>query len=874
MREKAGIGSRILLIGIIGIFSIQSGCSGAPRVGEQRAPEEVGEEQLPQIPEMEEAERPKRIILFIGDGMGLNAVAASSYAAGEPLAMMGMPYFGLITTHEYEFVTTDSAAGATALATGYKTHFGGISVKPGTPKELEDEPEYQLRTLIDAANQQGMRTGLISTTRINHATPGAFAAHRRDRGQYEDIALDMSLYGVDVMLGGGAKYFQERKDDRELFEEMEERGYQIATSAEEVEEAAGEAERLVGLTHRTDMPFVSVGEREMELEEMVALAIELLDRPEDDEGFFLMVEGSLIDWGGHEMDAAKVISETLDMDRALKRALEYAEERDDTLVVVTADHETGGMELLDARSAGPYLDFLGGMEGIANQTLPTGLDESVKEAISLPVLRIPLQDSRSFGPAEGQDEALVMSFGFVSAASRIYWDGKGRFSAAHTPEMVPVFAQGPGGRQITSLMDNTDLGRQLMAWIVGETFEPGYPMLPEVGEQGAEEPRNAILIVSEGAGLSALSAAYYHFGELALLSMRERAFIATHSLDGLVADRAAAATAIATGNRTRRGALGMAPATIGGELEAMPSLLALAARSGKRTGLITRDSLRNPGAAAFFVQKESGADLSPERALEEVIAMADRSQRPFGFDFLAVAQDEGGLLESSATLQEQGYSLRLKDGELEPEPPVLQLGVGELAAVIEDGLSVLSGGDEGFLLVVEAGGPGERMGALDRGSAVLRELEELDRAVASALAFAQVDGQTLVIVTSTQDHPLSVLDNHYGFHSGRCGILQECGGDVEMIWHSVAADRIYRGEGLSDAALQGEFSPPRIGFQYAWLVQAAERAGYGGGGGPAANFVPLFAHGPGARAFDGFWDQPRLGQWLKNWAMAQPARQP
>lgn len=877
---RAGLMRSGLLAVLIGLVSVQIACS--PKVQRSEAPvtKEVPR-QTPVAVELGEGEeRPQRIILFIGDGMGLNAVAASSYAAGEPLAMMEMPHFGMVTTHEYEFVTTDSAAAATAIATGYKTHFEGVSVKPGTPRKREEDRENHLLTLIDAAKQAGWRTGLVSTTRINHATPGAFAAHRHHRAQYDDIALDMSGYGVDVLLGGGSRFFNQREDERDLFDEMAAQGYAVATSGAEVEALSPKASKLVGLTHPSDMPFIGAGDREMELEEMVDRAIYLLDRPGEEEGFFLMVEGSLIDWGGHEMNASRVVSETLDMDRALRRALEYASGREDTLVVVTADHETGALDLLDERIAGAYLEFLGGMDGVSDLTIPAEISGEERAAVPLPVAHFPLKDDSLFGPSEGGEQVMLTSFGFFSAASRLFWDGKRRFSASHTPEMVPVFAQGPGGRHITSVVDNTDLGRQLGAWMIakGAQSEDGGRSFSE--SPGEEGPKNTILILADGLGLSALSAAYYHFGELATLTMSDRAFVATHSLDGLVGDRASAATAIATGRRTRRGALGMAPSIAGSELEVVPSLLAGAGQAGKKTGLITQGALNGPLPAAFIAHRESVQDLSAEEALEELIALADRSRRPFGLDFIAIGHDEGDLLAESQELRAQGYLVEDHVEGAAAHGPALRVGQSKgggagfkLSAQIEEATKRLAGTDEGFLLVVLASELGEKMRQLERGPDLLEELQEMDQAVAAALTFAEEDGETLVLVTSAQDHPLSVIDNHYGFHSGRCGIAVECGGDYEVRWHPVATDKIYRGEGLNDAELQGEFGPPRIALQYAWLLQAAERAGYEGPGQGAANFVPLFAQGPKAAVFDGFWDQPRLGQWLLEWSGARSAEE-
>ena len=297
--------------------------------------------------------------------MGAPVVSAAAYAKGAPLEMMQMPHTSWLRTHEYEFVTTDSAASATALSTGHKTHFEGVSVAPGTGADREGQADSHLSHMVEASRAAGWRSGLVATSRIVHATPAAFAAHRAHRGSYEQIALDMADSGVDVLLGAGTRYFGNRSDKVDLLQGLRDKGYTVATDAAQVAEAAGSATKLVGLMHDKDMPSVSAEEpRAMSLAQMTQAAIDVLDC-DNERGFFLMVEGSQIDWHEHAMDARGAVMETLDFDEAVGIARRYASERDDTLVIVTADHETGGLSLLDHPTIDPYIEQLGGGAGRA-----------------------------------------------------------------------------------------------------------------------------------------------------------------------------------------------------------------------------------------------------------------------------------------------------------------------------------------------------------------------------------------------------------------------------------------------------------------------------------------------------------------------------
>jgi len=275
--------------------------------------------------------RPKNIILFIGDGMGVAQVFSAITVNGGGLNLQNMKHIGFSKTQSGDDYVTDSAAGGTAISAGTKTYNGAIGV------DMEGQP---VTTILEYAERNEKATGLVSTSAITHATPASFIAHQPKREMYEEIAGDFMNTDIDVFIGGGADFFTKRVDGRNLVLELNEKGYKVGYSVDEV--AAHKSGNLAVLTavgHNAG--YRDRGEM---LAQSTSKAIEVLKNA-DSKGFFLMVEGSQIDWGGHQNDASYVTGEVLDMDKALAKALEFAVEDRRTLVIVTADHETGGMSV-------------------------------------------------------------------------------------------------------------------------------------------------------------------------------------------------------------------------------------------------------------------------------------------------------------------------------------------------------------------------------------------------------------------------------------------------------------------------------------------------------------------------------------------------
>jgi len=274
--------------------------------------------------------QPKNIILMIGDGMGLAHVYSAMTANGGHLFLENFRNIGFSKTYSSDDYITDSAAGGTALSSGIKTYNGAIGVDP------DKKPVTNIREM---AEKKGLKTGLVSTSAITHATPASFIAHASSRSSYEDIAADFLKTNIDVFIGGGIKNFEDRKDGKNLSKELKDKGYQVLYNIEDIQKI--KSGKLAGFTAQEhDAPMPERGEI---LVPATQTAIHLLSQGK--KGFFLMVEGSEIDFLAHENKTPGVVLETLDFDRAIGAALKFAASNGETLIIVTADHETGGMTL-------------------------------------------------------------------------------------------------------------------------------------------------------------------------------------------------------------------------------------------------------------------------------------------------------------------------------------------------------------------------------------------------------------------------------------------------------------------------------------------------------------------------------------------------
>ncbi len=280
--------------------------------------------------------KPKNIIFMIGDGMGLTQITAGMYMNGNRIELEKFPVVGLHKSYSFDKLVTDSASGATAFACGVKTYNGAIGVNPDT---------VAVKTILEEAEEKNYATGMVATSTIVHATPASFIAHQKQRKMYEEIAADFLKTDIDFFLGGGKKYFDRReKDDRNLYEELRAKGYVVSDYFQEdfKDVKIDNTKKFAYLTADADPLPVAQGRDYLPLASK--RAAEYLDA-QDDKPFFLMIEGSQIDWGGHANDSDYIITEMLDFNETIANVLEFAKADGETLVIVTADHETGGYSI-------------------------------------------------------------------------------------------------------------------------------------------------------------------------------------------------------------------------------------------------------------------------------------------------------------------------------------------------------------------------------------------------------------------------------------------------------------------------------------------------------------------------------------------------
>lgn len=278
------------------------------------------------------AKNPKNVILLIGDGMGIAQVYAGMVANNNSLALEQCTNTGFLKTYSADNFTTDSGAGGTALACGVKTKNGMIGMTPDS---------VAAQSILQLASKNKLSTGMVAACAVTHATPASFIAHQVNRNMYEEIATDFLKTDIDVFIGGGRNHFEKRKDGRNLTSELKAKNYNVAYTLDEVK--AVKSGKLAGLLYDNQNP--AMPERGSMLPDATVAALDILDN--NKKGFFLMIEGSQIDWAGHNNSTSQVINEMLDFDQTIARVIDFAKKDKNTLVIITADHETGGMALLN-----------------------------------------------------------------------------------------------------------------------------------------------------------------------------------------------------------------------------------------------------------------------------------------------------------------------------------------------------------------------------------------------------------------------------------------------------------------------------------------------------------------------------------------------
>jgi alkaline phosphatase len=314
--------------------------------------------------------RPKNIVLLIGDGMGVAHIQAALTANKGELFLNNFKKLGFIKTNCANAYVTDSGAAGTAMACGVKTNKRSIGIDP------EGNPIENIR---EFAKARGKATGLVVTSAVTHATPASFVAHQSHRKMYEEIALDFLSSDIDLFIGGGKKHFDDRKDDQILTEQLSAKGYQLCFSTDELKKVKDG--KVAGLLANEHMPKKK--ERQDFLPLATQKAIEILQKDKD--GFFLMIEGSQIDWGSHQNNLPYIVTEMLDFDQTVGAVLEFAARDKNTLVIVTADHETGGVIIKNGNCQ--------------KQNVKVGFGSKGHTGVMVPVF--------AFGPSSGQFTGIM-----------------------------------------------------------------------------------------------------------------------------------------------------------------------------------------------------------------------------------------------------------------------------------------------------------------------------------------------------------------------------------------------------------------------------------------------------------------------------------
>ena len=443
---------------------------------------------------------PANVVLMIADGAGPATFTMARdfkrYRQSEKrlegparLALDALK-LGSIQTYAEDSRVTDSAAGATAFATGHKTNNGFIAVDPqGRP----------LATLLEAAQQQGMATGLVATSRLTHATPASFAAHVSDRWKENEIARQMLAHEVDLMLGGGRRHFlpqsaegSEREDGRDLLSEAREAGYTVVTDRAGFEQA--ESLPLLGLFSESHLPYVldRAPGAVPTLEAMTQKALRLLSESKKGRanGVFLVVEGSRIDHAGHNNDAASHLREALAYDVAVAAAQSFAERDGETLLLSTADHETGGLSLgrnidgdgLYAWKPSALAEVEAAHGAMMRQIAEEGGDPArvLRRQAGIDSLAADEREMLA-GAVEAQsyDQLEAALSEIIGRRAVVGWT-----SGGHTAVDVGLYGYGPGAGRFTGHHDNTHVGSELAA-LLGFDLERLTTQLRQEREQQA-----------------------------------------------------------------------------------------------------------------------------------------------------------------------------------------------------------------------------------------------------------------------------------------------------------------------------------------------------------------------------------------------------
>ena len=441
------------------------------------------------------AQQAKYVFYFIGDGMGVNQVNGTEMYLAEqegrigvkPLLFTAFPAGTMATTFSATISVTDSSAAGTALATGEKTYNGAVSM---------DDDKNVLSTVAERAKKAGRKVGIATSVSVDHATPAAFYAHQPNRSRYYEIALDLPKAGFDFYAGSGflkPTTTADKKEAPNVFPIIEEAGYTIARGLDEYKEKAADAKKMILIQKEgaepSCLPYaIDHEEGDLTLPEITESAVSFLSKG-NKKGFFLMVEGGKIDWACHSNDPVTVFEEIIDLDNAVRVAYEfYKKHPKETLIVVTADHETGGMglgigkyelhlkSLLNQKQSQDLLskaitDLRKDKAGKASwNEIKDLLTEKMGFWKELPLtweqekmLRDEYEQSFVKNKVVFEESLYARTEPLAAAAKKVMSQIAmvGWTSSSHTAGYVPVFAIGAGADLFTGKMDNTEIPKRI-----------------------------------------------------------------------------------------------------------------------------------------------------------------------------------------------------------------------------------------------------------------------------------------------------------------------------------------------------------------------------------------------------------------------------
>jgi alkaline phosphatase len=467
----------------------------------------------------------KNVIIMIPDGMSMGGYALTRwYRGGSPMAMDALAC-GFVRTYSADAAIADSAPAATAMATGFKSHTGYIGIlpdeatMPGQKPIPEIDKKRPVATVLEAARLKGKATGLVVTCEVMHATPAGFASHDPSRKNYDNLSEQELYNGIDVVFGGGYKFFttEGRKDGEDLIKEMKRLGYAVITTPEELKHTT--AKKVYGLFAPEAISYDMDRDptKEPSLAEMTNKSLKILSKNKN--GFFLMVEGSQVDWAAHANDPVGVISEIAAFDDAVKAALDFAKKDKHTAILIMADHGNGGITMGDTGTTKIYDktvldDYLKVISKAKNtgegleKLLKTDMDDDAVRNIVATRYGITDLSNEEIaamrdGLANKKGELNYVLGPMMSRRSHIGWTTGG-----HTGEDVELFAYSPTGDRPTGTIENSDIAAITAKYLVLDLDKTTKRLFVDADKafeaKGAEigidatSPANPVLVVKKG----------------------------------------------------------------------------------------------------------------------------------------------------------------------------------------------------------------------------------------------------------------------------------------------------------------------------------------------------------------------------------------